>query len=74
MIPGSEEALNAACQAGAAAGALSGAGPSLVVFGGNTEQAAKAMSEVFDKKGIVCRTFLLQNTNQGAVVTDGGLR
>jgi homoserine kinase len=69
LIPGSEEALDAACQAGAAAGALSGAGPSLVVFGGNTEGAARVMAEVFHQKGIVSRTLILHSTNQGAEVT-----
>lgn len=67
LIPGASEALAAACRAGAAAAAISGAGPSLIAFSeGDPAPAAAAMARVFAEFGLKTRTFLLQSTNQCA--------
>lgn len=68
LIPGSKAALSAAKEAGAAAAALSGAGPSLVAFGGDPEPVSAAMQNAFDVAGVASRVFHLQSTNQGAEV------
>lgn len=41
LVPGMRELLDAACASGASGAALSGAGPSLIAFGGSPEQAAR---------------------------------
>lgn len=70
LIPGAEAAMQAARQAGAAAVALSGAGPSLIAFcESGAEACAEAMHAAFTDRRIPARRFLLQTTNQGASVS-----
>jgi homoserine kinase len=77
LIPGAEAAYQAALQAGAAAVALSGAGPSLVAFfaGGDVEVAAHAahaahashaMQIAFEEHGLVTRSIVLPISLAGA--------
>ena len=57
----------AARKAGAAAVALSGAGPSLVAFAPNRHQhIARAMARAFKGAGLKVRTFILEIERQGA--------
>lgn len=73
LIPGYDEAVSAAHRAGAAAVALSGAGPSLVAFApGGHEAIAQAMAAAFQKAGLAARTFVLPVDRQGVRVTVAG--
>jgi homoserine kinase len=68
LIPGSQEALSAAYQMGAAA-ALSGAGPSVIAFlQGNTQAVSEAMTAAFRAAGVSARALALQTVNRGAEV------
>ena len=67
FIPGGETAMTAARKAGAAAVALSGAGPSLVAFAPDRHQhIARAMARAFKGAGLKVRTFILEIERQGA--------
>ncbi len=67
LIPGAEQAIQAAYAAGAYGAALSGAGPSLFAFGeSNLEKIGKAMQSVFDAQDIPSRIFLTASSTQGA--------
>lgn len=67
LIPGAADALKAACQAGAAAAVLSGAGPSLIAFSkDDPAPAGAAMARAFANSGLNTRVFRLQSTNQCA--------
>ena len=67
LIPGAEAALAAARQAGAAAAALSGAGPGVVAFGrGSLEPVSQAMLGAFAAAGLPARAWILTVTPQGA--------
>jgi homoserine kinase len=67
LIPGAEKAAEAARSAGAAAVALSGAGPSLIAFGADElEPAAQAMADAFTVVGLSSRTFFLAVSGRGA--------
>ena len=70
LIPGYAAVVAAARQAGAAAVALSGAGPSLVAFANtrHTEIAA-AMQAAFLANGLASRTFVLPVDRQGVQVS-----
>ncbi|MDZ4159698.1 MAG: homoserine kinase [Anaerolineaceae bacterium] len=69
LIPGSAAAIRAARQAGAAAAALSGAGPGVIAFcDSNPEPAAEAMAQAFRQAGVAQRTLLLNAINEGAAV------
>lgn len=70
LIPGAEAALEAARQAGAAAAALSGAGPSVIAFpfSGRAESVAQAMQAAFSAAGLDARSFRLSACSQGAVI------
>ncbi len=69
FIPAGEAAMAAARKAGAAAVALSGAGPSLVAFAPDRhERIARAMARTFKGAGLTVRTFVLEIQNQGAQV------
>jgi homoserine kinase len=69
LIPGSHEALAAARNAGAAACALSGAGPSLIAFVfKNPDEVAQAMKVAFSKVGVKSRSLVLNVSNQGAMI------
>lgn len=69
LIPGAQEGIRAAKEAGAAAVALSGAGPSLVAFSSKPDAAiGEAISRAFANAGLKARVFELQACLQGAVV------
>jgi homoserine kinase len=69
LIPGALAAIEAARRAGAAAVALSGAGPSLIAFSrdGNPE-IGEAMRREFERAGLEARVFHLCISEQGARV------
>jgi homoserine kinase len=69
LIPGAQQALQAAYEAGASAVTISGAGPSLIAFTpGSPAQAGEAMKNAFGKQGTSARVFLLNTTSSGASV------
>lgn len=69
LIPGFQEVRNAACEAGAAAVALSGAGPSVVAFAPEGHKAiAQAMKRTFAEYGIEARVMVLEVEREGARV------
>ncbi len=68
LIPGGEQALQAARQAGASAVAISGAGPGLIAFSSQAaEKVAAAMTAEFETRQVACRTLFLSSSNHGAV-------
>lgn len=68
-IPGAEQAIRAAQNAGAKAVALSGAGPSLIAFSPNNHEAiAQAMIQAFQQAGLASRYWVLPFDTQGATV------
>jgi homoserine kinase len=68
LIPGGEQALAAARQAGARAVAISGAGPGLIAFSSQAaEKIAAAMTAEFESRNVACRTLFLSSSNHGAV-------
>jgi len=70
IIPGAQEALNAAKRNGANAVALSGAGPSLIAFASKENpKIGKAMQDAFTKAGLSSRIFELGTSYEGAEVT-----
>ncbi len=69
LIPGAEAAILAAKNRGAAAAALSGAGPSVIAFGLEDMQGvADAMAAEFTKVGLKSESFCLPMTEVGAWV------
>ena len=69
LIPGAEAAILAAKNRGAAAAALSGAGPSVIAFGLEDMQGvADAMAAEFAKVGLKSESFCLPMTEVGAWV------
>jgi homoserine kinase len=69
LIPGAEQALQAACQSGAAAAAISGAGPSLIAFPvSEGEPVAASMVAAFEQAGQKTRSMVLFIISQGATV------
>ena len=75
LIPGAAEAIQAARKSGAAAAALSGAGPSVIAFGlEGMDQVAKSMQRAFSDAGHTCRVFLTCVSGRGALVeVDAGI-
>lgn len=70
LIPGAVAALEAAKQAGAAAVALSGAGPGLIAFSSQIDPAIGAsMVQAFEAAGLNARIFELETSYEGAEVT-----
>jgi homoserine kinase len=70
LIPGYAEASAAARKAGAAAVALSGAGPSVVAFAsGQHWPIARAMQAAFEAQGLACRTYVLPVDHQGIEIS-----
>jgi homoserine kinase len=70
LIPGSQQAIDAAYAAGATAVALSGAGPSLIAFAPHEHEAiSQANQQAFAAAGLNSRTRVLQAPPQGATVT-----
>ncbi|MGA9192145.1 MAG: homoserine kinase [Anaerolineales bacterium] len=71
-IPGFEEAEAAGRSAGARAVVLSGAGPGVVAFGGESSQVAEAMVKGFQHAGVKARSWALPIAEKGAITrTDG---
>ncbi|HSL43392.1 MAG TPA: homoserine kinase [Anaerolineales bacterium] len=69
MIPGAQAAMDAARRAGAAAVALSGAGPSLIAFSAEQNlDIGQAMQRAFEGAGLQARVFPLRMSNLGADV------
>ncbi|MGE5775776.1 MAG: homoserine kinase, partial [Chloroflexota bacterium] len=72
LIPGAQAAMDAAKQAGAAAVALSGAGPSLIAFSAQPDPAVgEAMKRAFEAAGLPARIFQLKMSDHGAEVQVG---
>lgn len=72
LIPGAASAMDAARDAGAAAVALSGAGPSLIAFSSKTEtDIGESMKRAFQSAGLHARSFALKVCNDGVVVHTG---
>ena len=70
LIPGAVAALEAGKKAGAAAVALSGAGPSLIAFSSKEEAGiGAAMKRAFESAGMSARIFELETSYEGAEVT-----
>lgn len=70
LIPGFDAVAAEARQAGAAAVALSGAGPSLVAFAPDRHwEIAAVMKTTFEAHGLACRTFVLPVDRQGVQVS-----
>ncbi|MFO7679570.1 MAG: homoserine kinase [Chloroflexota bacterium] len=70
LIPGMANAFTAAKEAGAAAVALSGAGPSLIAFApAQHEQIGRAAAAVFAEHGLGSRRWILSVDSQGTAVT-----
>ena len=69
LIPGAEMVFNAAKQAGAAAVALSGSGPSVVAFtppeASIQQRIGDAMVSAFEKAGVKARSMVLSLSMQG---------
>jgi homoserine kinase len=69
QVPGAQAAMDAAKEAGAAAVALSGAGPSLIAFSSRPDRAiGEAMKRTFEEAGLQARIFPLKMSNRGAEV------
>ncbi|MDW8069117.1 MAG: homoserine kinase [Anaerolineae bacterium] len=69
LIPGAQLAMEAARRAGAAAVALSGAGPSLIAFSRNwIPEIGAAMQQEFARAGLPARVFHLRISERGARV------
>jgi homoserine kinase len=69
LIPGAQAAMKAATAAGAAAVALSGAGPSLIAFSSEPDLAiGEAMKRAFAGAGLPARIFQLKMSDHGAQV------
>ncbi len=69
LIPGAEAAMQAAREVGAAAVALSGAGPSLIAFSASPHPAiGHAMQQAFRQAGLEARVFHLRVSRLGAMV------
>ncbi len=73
LVAGAEDARLAARRAGAAAVALSGAGPSLIAFtAGSPAPVAAAMKAAFETAGVGSRSYVLKTTLCGARVLVSG--
>ena len=69
LIPGAEQAMQAARRAGAPAVALSGAGPGLIAFSSKQDPAiGEAMQHAFEQVGLQARIFQLKMSNHGTEV------
>jgi len=70
LITGMADAMSAAKEAGAAAVALSGAGPSLIAFAPNNhKQISQAAADAFKQHGLNSRRWILPVAMQGTAVT-----
>ncbi len=69
LIPGAQVAMDAAREAGAAAVALSGAGPSLIAFSSKAEaEIGESMKRAFEAAGLAARIFNLGVSSHGAEI------
>jgi homoserine kinase len=69
LVPGCQDALAAARQAGASAAALSGAGPGVIAFGrGDMAPAGQAMQSAFQSAGLPARFWTMTTSTQGAYI------
>lgn len=69
LIPGMSNAFDAGREAGAAAVALSGAGPSVIAFSPDGHQRiVEAMSHAFEVQGVGVRSWVLAVRSQGSLV------
>ena len=68
LIPGATTAMEAAKNAGAAAVALSGAGPSLIAFSKTESNIGPAMRAAFQSAGLRARIFELKVSTEGAKI------
>ncbi|MGB9890751.1 MAG: homoserine kinase [Anaerolineae bacterium] len=69
LIPGALAAMEAARKAGAAAVALSGAGPGLIAFSSDwAPEIGEAMRREFERAGLHARVFHLRVSERGACV------
>ncbi len=69
LIPGVDNAIRAAREAGAAAVALSGAGPGIAAFAPDRHaEIAGAMKSVFEASGTACRAFVLPVDTRGVSI------
>lgn len=69
LIPGATQAFRAALDHGAAAAALSGAGPSLIAFAPQgLEEIGDAMAAAFSAAGLASRVRCLDASGEGAAV------
>jgi homoserine kinase len=72
LIPGAGAALEAGKSRGAAALALSGAGPSLIAFAAQPGMAiGEAMQRAFSEAGLTARVFDLKISTRGAEINAG---
>lgn len=70
LIPGLDEAMKAAKEAGAYGTFLSGAGPTVISFASSGSLAGEAMGKVFRAYGFETRVLELEPSPQGARVTE----
>jgi len=69
LIPGAQSAMEAAKEAGAAAVALSGAGPSLIAFSSKAEAGiGESMKRAYESAGLSTRIFNLRVSSRGAEI------
>ncbi|MGE5532644.1 MAG: homoserine kinase [Bacteroidota bacterium] len=69
LVPGFEQVITAALDAGAYAAALSGSGPTMAAFADESEnQIAAAMCEAFLTAGVECKTLAVPVDAEGATV------
>jgi homoserine kinase len=68
LIPGAASAMEAAREAGAAAVALSGAGPSLIAFSRTESGIGESMKRAFESSGLRARVFSLGVSSEGASI------
>ena len=68
LVPGAEEAVQAMKAEGAAAVALSGAGPSLIAFSKMETDSGSAAKRAFERAGLSARIFQLAVSSRGAEI------
>lgn len=69
LVPGFEQVCEAALAAGAYGAALSGSGPTVAAFAGESDEAiAEAMTGAFRKAGVRARSLILPVDSEGAKV------
>lgn len=71
LIPGAASAMEAAKEAGAAAVALSGAGPGVIAFSSKAEAGiGESMKRAFEAAGLGARVFNLRVSSRGAEIQE----